>query len=1282
MLPILALILIQGLFPFFTLVFSGIRKNLEQNVILVDSHMVENRQVVLQNDMVNQWSSIYKESDSLDAALETVLKAHKADMNTFLGSEELQQQYLQTVFSDMVGVLQYHTASGLFLVLGNNVSTDEAGKYNGFFVRDSDPQTKVSSNTDLLLERGSKTLSQEMDISLDSPWTGKFTFEGYGNREADAFFYEPYLAAKQYPTLDMVNLGYWSKPFVLEDQAVDNHIMITYSVPLVYDGVVYGVVGVEIGEKYLQSYFSVRDLDRQLNAGYALAIDKGGNKYLDVSGKGALYDTVKRGDGTFTLANAEGEDFYEVSGATVGKQKIYAVVKPMSLYSTNVPYEDTNWVLCGFVTEDSVYGLGKSVYQKMAVAIFASMILAVILLHILIKYLTKPVYRLMESVQGGVSGIHEFKQSRISEIDGLHDVIENLTDAQKQAEDQLMEEKERYRIAVESSQDMFFTFREKDKRLEIVNSKTNDGIWDCSLHPEFLDDSYVHPADRNRVSEILLSKTGAVNLEFRMRMTKDAPFEWMNMTGSVTADEGGRRIVGCVHNIQQRKRLEEEQKNKQYYDDVTGFYRLSYGLDAIRTGREAVSHGVFSLIDMENFKYTDEHYGLLFGDVLLEQLAKLLMRQCEIADLKSVVYVRAGADQILLWMPEIEVIRAKNILDAVRKKYAVLTNENYLTLSFRCTFAYAKDENTTDQCVEQIRKVMVAAKHRGVDDLDFTELTEEEIASAEIAEFEEIASLGRLKQMSISSLALNLFDWSGEMSVILDVLAVKLQEIYRMSNLVITRFSREYLANTISYQWMDCGMCVAEEGILRCTENEYQTFMNEADFQSVLEIGNETFEVPLLGGYLEEKKGVLFHMMDDGQYSGSILFFGMDETILQDETERKNLDEIAAIIQNRINLKNHDLSAQAKSDFLARMSHEIRTPMNGIIGMTEIALNSTQTEEQRIDCLKKIQSSSNYLLGLLNDILDMSKIESGKMKLVEAKFNLRKLIDGLKPLLESKMKEREIAFIQNIELMHTYFVGDELRINQVLANLLSNAVKYCNTGGSVTLTVRETEDVSGKSALYFAVADEGVGIAKEKQTLIFQRFEQADESEKARKQGTGLGLAISSRIMHMMNSDIELESEPGKGSKFFFTILLQNVDEQEEADEEVVDISALRGKRVLVVEDNELNMEIIHTLLEEDGMQIEEVYNGQQAVTRMEQTPPGYYDLILMDIMMPVMDGLEATRRIRQMEREDCHTLPIVAMSANAFDEDVKRSLASGMNGHLSKPVDMVKLRKMLIKVL
>ena len=1255
---------------------------MEQNVILVNSHMVENRQVVLENDMINQWSSISNESENLGTYLEQVLQDQNADVEEFLTSDKLQQQYLRTVFPDMMGVLQYHTASGLFMVLANDASTEEAAQYNGFFVRDSDPQTKTSTNTDLIMERGDKQLSQETDISLDSPWTSKFHFEGYGNRESDDFFYEPYLAAVKNTTLDMKNLGYWSKPFILEDHKMDNHRMITYSVPLVYDGVVYGVVGVEIGEKYLQSYFTVKDLDKNLQAGYALAIDTGDHTYRDVSGKGMLYDIAVRDGETFSLTEVEGEDFYEVSGATVGKQKIYAMVKPMNLYSTNVPYEDTNWVLCGFVTENSVYGLGRAMYRKLEIAILACMVVAVAILHVLIKHLTKPVYRLMDSIQEGVSGIHEFEQSKILEIDELHDVIETLTDSQKQTEVQLTEEKERYRIAVESSQDMFFTFREKDRILEIVNSKGNDGTWDCKEHPEFIDNTYIYPADKENLFQILRTEQGAVSVDFRMRSMDSEIYEWVNLAGSIIVDDAGRRIVGCVHNIQQRKQLEEQQKNKQYYDVITSFYRMSYGLDAIRTSREAQTQGVFALMDMENFTYTDEQYGLLFGDVLLEQFSKILTRQCEIAGLKDVIYVRVGADQVLLWIPEVEVLRAKNILDAVRKKYSVLTNENYLVLSFRSAFVQAGDAQTTEQYVGQVRRAMMAAKLRHVENLDYADLTEEEKCTVQEVKFEEIASLGRLKQMSISSLALNMFDRSGEISVILDVLAVKLQEIYHMSNLVVTGFNREYLANTVTYQWMDTGIRVIENDILHCTENEYQTFMDEADFQNVIDIKKESFATPMLGAFLEEKKGVVFHMMDGGQYSGSILFFGVDEQIMQDETNRKNLDEIAAIIQNRINLKNHDLSAQAKSDFLARMSHEIRTPMNGIIGMTEIALNNAQTEEQRIDCLQKIQSSSNYLLGLLNDILDMSKIESGKMKLVEEKFDLQKLIDGLKPLLESKMKERKIEFIQQIELNHTYFVGDELRINQVLANLLSNAVKYCKTNGHITLTVRESEAESGRSALYFAVTDDGVGIAKEKQALIFQQFEQADESEKARKQGTGLGLAISNRIVHMMNSDIELQSELGKGSKFFFTIFLTAVDEQEEATEEVVDISALQGKRVLVVEDNELNMEIIHTLLEEDGMQVEEVYDGQQAVTRIEQTPAGYYDLILMDIMMPVMDGLEATRRIRQMEREDCHTLPIVAMSANAFDEDVKRSLASGMNGHLSKPVDMGKLRKMLIKVL
>ena len=261
LLPILIIVFVQGAVPFLTLIFSGIRSNMENAVIGLDSHTVENRKVVLENDMIEQWSSVYKESDSLSSALTKVLSDHQMDMQGFMGSGKVQEEYLETVFYDMVEVLQYNSTSGIFLVLGNDGDTDSEGEYKGFWVRDSDPQTKTASRTDLLMERGSKVLSQNMSISLDTSWHTDFRFQGNGKRAADDFFYQPYITAENYvdSRTSMKNLGYWSKPFILEDFYKDNHKMITYSAPLVYDKTVYGVLGIEVGVNDLAKYFPVKD---------------------------------------------------------------------------------------------------------------------------------------------------------------------------------------------------------------------------------------------------------------------------------------------------------------------------------------------------------------------------------------------------------------------------------------------------------------------------------------------------------------------------------------------------------------------------------------------------------------------------------------------------------------------------------------------------------------------------------------------------------------------------------------------------------------------------------------------------------------------------------------------------------------------------------------------------------------------------------------------------------------------------------------------------------------
>ena len=1285
LIPILIIVFVQGAVPFLTLIFSGIRSNMENAVIGLDSHTVENRKVVLENDMIEQWSSVYKESDSLSSALTKVLSNHQMDMQGFMGSGRVQEEYLETVFYDMVEVLQYNSTSGIFLVLGNDGDTDSEGEYKGFWVRDSDPQTKTASRTDLLMERGSKVLSQNMSISLDTSWHTDFHFQGNGKRDADDFFYQPYITAENYvdSRTSMKNLGYWSKPFILEDFYKDNHKMITYSAPLVYDKTVYGVLGIEVGVNDLTKFFQVKDLDSDLNAGFALVVDHGNGNYEGIAGEGALYDAVSRDGSDFVLEEPVQENLRLVQGAAIGKQQIYGLVSNLELYSRNVPYEDTQWALCGFVTEDSVYGLISDVYERILGAILGSALMAVILVYFLVQYATEPVYHLVESVRGGVKGIHGFQESGIQELDELHKVIENLTDAQMQTENQLLEEKERYRIAVESSQDAFFTYKCKEKLLEIVNSKGNDGVWDCGKHPEFLDNDSIHPADKAKLVNAVKSSDGVLDVDFRLQHA-NGEFQWVNLSGSITFDENKERsrVVGCIHNVHQHKLLEQAQKRKQIYDSITSFYRLGSGLEVVETLCRDDPEGVLVLLEIQQFSKIDERYGLIFGDIILEQFAGLLAKRFQEDGLNGGIYIRAGADQMLVWLPVCTTGPIVRSVQGLEKEFGALTDEKHLSLSLKCGIAVTGSRNSLSEALEQTKTALTAARHGKQEIMFYEELSTVEKACAVDVAFAEVASLERLKEMTLSSIALNLFDRDGDTSVVLDILALKLQEKYHLTDIVITHFNGEYMVNNLLYCWKTWEKKDGWDGMVHCSEKQYQHFVETQEMQQLLTSGESIWKEPLIQPFASGRNDIVFHMTDNGQYSGSIVFRDIDQDVLEKKEECKCLEEISAIIQNRLNLERHDLSAKAKSDFLARMSHEIRTPMNGIIGMTEIALKDGQTEERRIDCLRKIEYSSEYLLGLINDILDMSKIESGKMRLIEEKCNLMEMIQGLRPLLEAKLNENNIQYIADIQLKNHWFMADSLRLNQVLVNLLGNALKYSRPDGHVWLTVRETEEEKGFSNLYFQVRDDGIGIAPEKQQLIFRQFEQADNSENARKQGTGLGLAISRRIVRMMDSDIKLESEPGKGSSFSFNVKLQPVSGEKTTVTSQPEEISFPGKRILVVEDNELNMEIICTILENYGIKTEQAVNGKEAVRRMEESVPGYYDMIFMDIMMPEMDGLEATRTIRNLDREDCKKIPIYAMSANAFDEDVKRSLASGMNGHLSKPVNLQVLEKTLQKVL
>jgi signal transduction histidine kinase/CheY-like chemotaxis protein len=388
---------------------------------------------------------------------------------------------------------------------------------------------------------------------------------------------------------------------------------------------------------------------------------------------------------------------------------------------------------------------------------------------------------------------------------------------------------------------------------------------------------------------------------------------------------------------------------------------------------------------------------------------------------------------------------------------------------------------------------------------------------------------------------------------------------------------------------------------------------------------------------------------------------------------------------------------RAKSDFLANMSHEIRTPMNAVIGMTTLAKSSSDTDRKNY-CLDKIATASLHLLGIINDILDMSKIEANKFEISQTNFNFEALLRKVTGAVDASMAEKRLQFTSSVdERIPVVLRGDGKRLMQVLANLLSNAVKFTPEHGSIRLEAHaEALDDDG-CTLRICVTDTGIGIDNDVLPRLFTSFEQAESGISRKFGGTGLGLAISKRIVEMMGGGIEVQSEPGKGAAFTFTVragLGAAEDGHPPADDARADAGAdvdgdapenadeeFAGRRVLLAEDIDINREIVLALLEPTGLTIDCAENGAVAL-RMFSGRPERYDLILMDLQMPEMDGYEAVRKIRALQTPHARKVPIVAMTANAFREDIELCLQAGMNDHLSKPLDCNNVMAMLRKYL
>ncbi|MDR2898355.1 MAG: response regulator [Spirochaetaceae bacterium] len=391
------------------------------------------------------------------------------------------------------------------------------------------------------------------------------------------------------------------------------------------------------------------------------------------------------------------------------------------------------------------------------------------------------------------------------------------------------------------------------------------------------------------------------------------------------------------------------------------------------------------------------------------------------------------------------------------------------------------------------------------------------------------------------------------------------------------------------------------------------------------------------------------------------------------------------LIRIRTEQLRSDEENKSKTTFLARMSHEMRTPMNAIIGMTAIA-HQTEDREKTDYCLDRISEASNHLLGIINDILDMSKIEAGKLELSESAYSLKEMLRQVLTIVSFSIEEKKQHFTVTIdESVPSALHGDRQRLAQVIANLVGNASKFTPEQGKIQLHISRLEEQQNPFTLQFEVIDNGIGITQEQQKRLFQLFEQADGGISRKFGGTGLGLAISKNIVELMGGTISVQSESGKGSRFVFTIRTQEAEPEEQPKNAEPDTPPrFPGKRILLAEDIDINREILAALLEDTEITIDNAVNGREACD-IFAAADGNYDMIFMDIHMPEVDGYEATKCIREMNIASAKTIPIVAMTANVFKEDVEKCLKAGMNDHLGKPIQfelvIEKLEKYLTPV-
>lgn len=1276
--PLLAIMVFQSVFTYGTVSFGGVFSILREYSVGRLEQVTETRRITLENNMNRQWTNFAEEYELLLVRLEEMLEDKKLTAEEFLSDDEAMDALLKEMTPTWIYMMRKNVVNGAFIILGKPEIEDMGGETNGFYLRDEDATANSADYSDISLLRGSSEISKEYKIPLGTFWAPKFKLSPASVLEADNYFYKPYVEAKK-GELSHENLGYWSNFFCVEgDGTKDGQHKITYSMPLITSrGEVIGVMGIDISEKYLNDFLPYQEVDTEHRGGYLLLRKVNETQYYPVLGSGAMVNRELHGNDLITLVKTKDEGTYRL-GNKPSNESVFLTLSPIRVYNSNTPFYNESFLLAGVEHFDALYGFEKQLSSVFILAVIASLIFGVICVLLIVQYVTKPIRRLSMCIRGSKENLLlDFEESKISEVDELYNALWNLTDQQKKSEYRLMQEKERYRVALQSSSDILFTY---DTELDVIEFYNLDGQGDGfvveNLKQRIESGEFCHPDSRHLILSALAEQQKEITFTFRSRwFDTDRDYQWFELRGRLLHDDSGEAntLIGALRNVNAQKIRELEGS---HLDAMTGLLNRNHGEKLIREIVGAGGAGTLVAMDVRKFLNVNEQFGMVVADTILEELGRILLEWKGIYCKENTIILRQGGDEFLAWLDGFE----KDDTATAINNLTEMINDIYPVDRFHIMLSIGADCNPMcnyDMCLKKAYKALACSKETG-GDLCFYENIPPDFGEVcvETQQFNVIEHTSAL-EMNTISLTFAFFDKSHEIRTVLAILFPKLSREYSIDYVVYAEANQDFFTTQGLYCWPASAFDESAYEVKHYVAAVFDTLTH-----SPWDDNGAYTLTPMISSQerdffhiSKEQDGVVFPLFDNGVYMGSLAFLRPENSILWSDEVCKELYEIVKIIESNVNRARHDLASKAKSDFLSRMSHEIRTPMNAIIGMTLIAQTHKNDPVAIGRDLHKIDQSSKYLLGLINDILDMAKIESGKMALLNVDFHLMELVNSVGDLIRPGLEDKQILYKTEIEVLSPWVKGDYLHLHQVLLNLMSNAVKFTGEGGEICLRVKQESD--GKCS--FSVQDNGIGVSPENASRIFQSFEQAEATTTQRFGGTGLGLAISSKLIRMMDGNIVLESEVGKGSIFSFTILLEaGIASDLQVVENVNYLEKFGGKHILLVEDNLLNVEISKTILEMYGFVIEVAYDGQEAVDQFGASSLKYFDAILMDIHMPRMDGLEATKCIRRMEREDAMTTPIIAMTANAFDVDMRKSVESGMNGHLAKPIEVERLLQAL----